>query len=320
MALLALLAEDLAAAPQCANHAHHPRAYGSTPGTSIVGSFRRTRRVVFASAAATFAVMIADGDQHGGLAQGKLDARYSVTLAGLPVGKGEWTVDLGDDHFTAAANGGTSGLMRVFTSGHGESTARGAISGGQLVSSNYAANVFTDRKYDEIRMVIQAGTVKEFAVEPPTVMTPDRVPLTEAHRRGVADPMTASIMRVPGTGDPLVPQTCQRTLSIFDGRMRYDLQLAFKRLDRVKSEIGYQGTVVVCAVRYVPIAGHIPERAAIKYLAGLSEMEMWLAPIFGTRVVVPYRVSIPTPLGTGVLQATQFVSAPQPAKASAKTQ
>jgi hypothetical protein len=49
-------------------------------------------------------------------------------------------------------------------------------------------------------------------------------------------------------------------------------------------------------------------------------MEMWLAPIFGTRVVVPYRVSIPTPLGTGVLQATQFVSAPQPAKASAKTQ
>ena len=284
-----------------------------------MGSSRRSRRAIFLITA-TLAMVIADGVQRAGFAQGKLDAHYSVTLAGLPVGRGGWMVEIGDDHFTATANGATAGLMRVFASGHGESSASGAISGGQVVSSNYAANIFTDRKYDEIRMVIQSGTVKEFMVEPPTVVTPDRVPITEAHRRGVFDPMTASLMRVPGAGDTLAPQACQRTLSIFDGRMRYDLQLAFKRLDRVRSDVGYQGTVVVCALQYLPIAGHIPERAAIKYLAGLRDMEMWLAPIFGTRMVVPYRVSIPTPLGTGVLQATQFVSVPQPPKASAKTQ
>jgi hypothetical protein len=88
----------------------------------------------------------------------------------------------------------------------------------------------------------------------------------------------------------------------------------------VKSEKGYEGTVVVCAVTFSPIAGHVPERAALKYLAELRDMEMWLAPIAGTRVVVPYRVSVPTPIGLGVLQATQFVSVPQPGKASAKTQ
>jgi hypothetical protein len=284
-----------------------------------VGSYRRNHPAILLSAT-TLALIMADGGQRVGFAQGKLDARYGVSLAGLPIGRGGWMVEIGDDHFTVAANGATAGLMRIFASGHGESTARGAMSGGQPISSIYAANIFTDRKYDEIRMVIQSGTVKEFAVEPPTIVTPDRVPVSEAHRRGVSDPMTASLMRVGGTGDTLVPQACQRTLAIFDGRMRYDLQLAFKRLDRVKSEIGYQGTAVVCAVHYFPIAGHIPERAAIKYLAGLREMEMWLVPIAGTRVVVPYRVSIPTPLGTGVLQATQFVSVPQPAKASAKTQ
>ena len=283
-----------------------------------MGSNHRSHRALFLGAAMV-ATTTADGGQGIALAQGKLDARYSVTLAGLPVGMGGWLVDIGDEHFTAAANGATAGLMRVFASGHGESVARGTIAGGQFVASNYAANIFTDRKYDEIRMVIQSGTVKDLAVEPPTVATPERVPVTEAHRRGVWDPMTASLMRVPGAGDPLVPQACQRTLAIFDGRMRYDLQLAFKRLDRVKSEIGYQGPAIVCAVQYLPIAGHVPERAAIKYLAGLRDMEMWLAPIFGTRVLVPYRVSIPTPLGTGVLQATQFVSIPQPAKASAKT-
>jgi hypothetical protein len=35
---------------------------------------------------------------------------------------------------------------------------------------------------------------------------------------------------------------------------------------------------------------------------------------------VPYRVSIPTPIGLGVLQATQFVSMPQPSRTNAKTQ
>ena len=79
--------------------------------------------------------------------------------------------------------------------------------------------------------------------DPPTAPNPDRVPLTEAHRRGVSDPMTASLMRVPGNGDTVVPQACQRTLSIFDGRMRYDLKLAFKRLDKVKTEKGYQGPI-----------------------------------------------------------------------------
>jgi hypothetical protein len=283
-----------------------------------VGSYRSSRRAIFLIVATVGG--IAAGGQGTGFAQGKLDAQYSVTLAGLPVGRGGWVVEIGEDRFAAAASGATAGLIRIFASGRGESSARGTISAGQVVSSTYAANVFTDRKYDEIRMVIQSGTVKEVQVEPPTEMTPDRVPLTDAHRRGVWDPMTASLMRVPGTGETVVPQACQRTLSIFDGRQRYDLQLAFKRLDRVKSEVGYQGTVAVCAVTYVPIAGHIPERTAIKYLAGLRDMEMWLSPILGTRLVVPYRVSIPTPLGLGVMEATQFVSSAQPAKASAKTQ
>jgi Protein of unknown function (DUF3108) len=102
--------------------------------------------------------------------------------------------------------------------------------------------------------------------------------------------------------------------------MRYDLRFAFKRVEPVHAEKGYAGPAVVCAVYFSPIAGHIPDRAAIKYLAELRDMELWLAPIAGTRVMVPYRVTVPTPLGVGVLQATQFVSVPQPGKASAKTQ
>ncbi len=282
--------------------------------------FHRLVRSTVILGAAALAITVADAVHNDGVAQGKLEARYTVTLGGLPVGQGTWIVVISDDQFTASASGATAGVMRIFASGQGQSAARGSISGGQLVPWTYESSIVTDKKYDQVQMVISAGTVKRSIAEPPTVPSPDRVPLTDAHKRNVSDPMTASIFRVPGSGDTAVPQACQRTLAIFDGRMRYDLRLAFKRLDHVKSERGYQGASVVCAVTFSPIAGHVPTRAAIKYLADLRDMEMWLAPIAGTRVMVPYRVAVPTPIGLGVLQATQFVSVPQPGKSSARTQ
>jgi len=251
----------------------------------------------------------------GGMAhaQGKLDARYTVTLAGIPIGRGAWVIDIGDDQYTAAASGATSGVLRVFSHGSGTSAARGLITGGQPVPGSYASSITSGKKTDEVRMGLTQGNVKDVALDPLPSPNPDRVPVTDAHRRGVVDPMTAALVRVPGNGEVLSPETCQRSAAIFDGRMRYDLKLAFKRMDRAKAERGYDGPAAVCSVSFTPVAGHIPGRAAIKYLSNLQDMELWLVPVAGTRIVVPFRFSLPTPLGTGVLQATQFVSSAQPA-------
>ena len=106
--------------------------------------------------------------------------------------------------------------------------------------------------------------------------------------------------------------------------MRYDLRTTFKRIDQVKAEKGYQGPAVVCSVHFSPIAGFVPDRVAIRYLVSQHDIEAWLVPVAGTRVLVPFRVSVPTPLGLGVLQATHFVSTAQagrrPTAATAKTQ
>lgn len=253
----------------------------------------------------------------GALAQGKLDARYSVTLAGVPIGKGAWVIDIADDHYTAAASGMTTGLLRVFASGQGTGASRGNVaSGGNLVPLTYASSITADRQTEELRLVLQNGTVKEFSVDPPTPPHPDRIPITDAHRKGVLDPMTAALVRVPGTGDPVSADVCTRTAAVFDGRLRYDLRMAFKRFEQISVERGYRGPAVVCAVYFTPIAGHIPDRPAIKYLIAQRDMEIWFAPVAGTRVVVPYRISIPTPLGLGVLQATQFVTTSQGARAT----
>ena len=184
-------------------------------------------------------------------AQGRLDAQYEATLAGIPVGKGAWTIDISDDAYSASAFGGTSGLLKAFASGSGTGAAQGRVVNGALVSTNYNASTTTSKKTEAIRMILANGTIKEFAIEPEPPVDPDRLPVTDAHRKGVLDPMTGSMLRVPGTSDPLGPDACHAANAIFDGRMRYDLKLDFKRMETVKAEKGYQGPVVVCAIYFV---------------------------------------------------------------------
>jgi uncharacterized protein DUF3108 len=252
-------------------------------------------------------------------AQGKVDARYEATLAGIPVGKGAWTIDISDDQFSASAAGGTAGLLKAFAGGSGTGASQGRVVNGALVATNYSASTTTSKKTEAIRIVMSNGNVKEYAIEPEPPVDPDRLPVTDAQRRGVYDPMTGSMLRVPGSGDPLSPEACRTGASIFDGRMRYDLKLDFKRMETVKAEKGYHGPVVVCAIYFSPIAGYIPDRPVIKYLAAQRNIEIAFAPIAGTRILVPFRMVIPTPLGTAMLEATQFITQASPPRV-AKTQ
>jgi len=252
-------------------------------------------------------------------AQGKVEAQYEATLSGIPVGKGAWTIEIGDDQFSASAFGGTSGLLKAFSGGSGTGESQGRVVNGALVATNYSASTTTSKKSEAIHIILANGNVKEFGIDPEPPVDPDRIPVTDAHRRGVFDPMTASLVRVPGNGDPLSPEACHGGVAVFDGRMRYELKLDFKRMETVKAERGYRGPVVVCALYFSPVAGYIPDRPVIKYLAAQRNIEIALAPVAGTRVLVPFWLKVPTPLGPAMLEATQFVTQPTPPRV-AKTQ
>jgi Protein of unknown function (DUF3108) len=256
---------------------------------------------------------------NSGFAQGRLDAQYVATLAGIPVGKGAWTIDISDDQFSASAFGGTVGLIKAFATGSGAATAQGRVVSGALVSTNYNASTSTSKYTQAVRMMLSNGTIKDYAIEPEPPVDPDRIPVTDAHRRNVFDPMTGSMLRVPGTADPLGPEACRAAASIFDGRMRYDLRLDFKRMETVRAEKGYQGPAVVCAIYFSPVAGYIPDRPVIKYLTAARNMEIAFAPVLGTRILAPFRVVIPTPLGVAMLEATQFITTATPPRGAART-
>jgi hypothetical protein len=248
---------------------------------------------------------------------GKLEARYVVTLAGIPIGKGGWSIDIADTHYDASATGMTTGLMHVLTEGEGTTTVHGTLAAGKVLNAIYVSVIKSRKHRDEVHVTLDKGDVKDSRADPPPDNPGERVPIGEADLHNVSDPMTASLLVVPGDGNPVAAAACKRKMAMFDGRLRYDLELAFKRMDTVKAEKGYAGPAVVCAVYFTPVGGHIPSRATIRYLTKQRNMEVWLAPIAGTRVLVPFRAQGPTPIGQAVMTATEFVSTAAPAPASA---
>jgi hypothetical protein len=252
-------------------------------------------------------------------AQGRLEAQYEATLAGIPVGRGTWAIEISDDQYSAAAAGGTTGLLKTISNGSGTGASQGRVVNGALVPQAYQATTTTSRKSEAVHITLVNGNIREFGIEPQPPVDSDRIPITDAHKKGVSDPMSSTLVRVPGTGEVLTPEACNTAAAVFDGRMRYELKLDFKRMETVRAEKGYYGPVVVCAIYFTPIAGYIPDRPVIRYLAGQRNMEIAFAPIAGTRFLVPFRTTIPTPLGTAVLEATHFVTQAMPPHV-AKTQ
>jgi hypothetical protein len=248
-------------------------------------------------------------------AQVKLDVSYGVTLAGVKIGVVASSLEIERNRYRVTATGATSGLLQIFASGHGEMTASGVRSRGELLPSAYASSIVIRGRNENVRIGFVDELAKEISVDPVPAPNDALLPITDANRKRVVDPLTAALVTLRDTGSQLGPDVCQRAASVFDGQLRYDLKLAFKQLANVTTAVGYQGNAVVCSVSFLPIAGHDPNRFLFKYLAEQRDIELWLVPVAGAGIVVPYRVSIRTPMGLGVMQADRFVleSAPVPA-------
>jgi hypothetical protein len=266
------------------------------------------RRAIAGIAAALF--VAGAGSAH---AQVKLAAQYTISVARIPIGEIKWSLDLSADRYTATASGHASGVLRVLASGEGTLEAHGLVKDGALSPTEFTAKTKSDGDNADIRMVLDGGAVKDLDASTPPP-SEDRVPLTDAHRQGVTDPLSAVMIASAGNGDVLSADACKRTLPVFDGRRRFDLALSYKRMDKVKADKGYDGPVVVCAVTFKAIAGHRASSPLVKYLSGGRDIELWLAPVAGTRLLAPFRLQVASMLGNLVVAADTF-EATTPARA-----
>ena len=250
-------------------------------------------------------------------AEGKLDASYTISLARIRVGDISASGVFGESEYAISARGRAGGIMKVLVDGEASFATHGTIKDGYPVPTTFTSKIVSDAETSGVTMVLDEGSVKELAATVPPPKS-DRVPVTQANRQGIVDPLTAMLFSATAAGEGLHRDVCRHTLPIFDGQQRYDLKLAFKRMDKVTAEKGYAGPVVVCSVSYEPIAGHRPY-PLIKYLSEGREIEMALAPVAGTRLLAPFRMLVESALANLVVEANQFEVTAQPQDTSTVT-
>jgi hypothetical protein len=238
-------------------------------------------------------------------AQGGFEAAYTIAAARIPIGSATMTGSIGADEYAISMSGATSGLARVIAGGEGSMTATGAVSADKLSPLRYTSKSKAGDDTLAVTMTFKDGNVQELeASEPPP--GEDRVALTMEHRRQVLDPLSALL--IPAGDGGVSEAACRRVLPVFDGRRRYDLGLSFKRIEQVKASKGYAGPAVVCSIVFQPIAGHRRGSPLLTFLTDGRDVEMALAPIAGTRILAPFRITAMYILGNVVLQATRFES------------
>ena len=262
---------------------------------------RAVKRTIVATGCALALITAALGGQAH--TESNLDASYTISFARIRVGDITATVVFGPSEYAMSARGRAGGLMKALIDGEASFTTRGTITDGHPVPTNFTSKIVSNAQTSDVRMVLDEGSVKDLAATP--LSSSGRVPVTEANRQGIVDPLTAMLFTAAATG-ALSQEACWRTLPIFDGHQRYDLKLAFKRIDKVTADKGYAGPVVVCSLHYEPIVGHIASNALVKYLSEGREMEIALAPVAGTRLLAPFRLSVVSMLANLVIEANLF--------------
>lgn len=233
-----------------------------------------------------------------------LEARYDVTLVGLPVGSARLKASIDGDRYVVDGYGKVKGLSKLVSSGKGSAQVSGQFGAARPLPADYRHHIVEDDGQERLTMRFVGDAVAGVTIEPDRPREQrNRVPLTDAHRQNVLDPLSALLLPTGGAAGPAL---CDRTLPVFDGRQRFDLALAFSRTETVAGgKAGYSGPVQVCSIRYVPIAGH-KRKKTVAFMAENRDMEIWFAPLGASGAAAPVRISIRTMVGELSFVAERF--------------
>lgn len=239
----------------------------------------------------------------------KLSGVYTIHFAGLRLGTFKVWSNVEGGGYSMRGKGEIKFVTSLLFELEGGTTSTGAVTENGPRPGSFAFDFKTRKKRGRLAMQFKGGKVKEVTSKPPLKESAKDVPLTNKHVDGVLDPLSAMFFTARSDdGDGLDASVCDRSLPIFDGKQRFDLRLSHKRTVQVrpKGRSGYDGPAIVCKVKYVPIAGYNPGHSGIEFLSDTDDIEVWLIPVPGNGMYVPYHMSVPTPYGTATATATAF--------------
>lgn len=221
-------------------------------------------------------------------------ASYVVSIGGINVSNIDIRLGLESSGYQLDVVADVAGLAQVVAQGSGAVNSGGTITSTGLQSSRFFLETRTANERFALQTAYSGGNASVGDVTPPLVENPDRIPVNSSHRSGVNDPLAAFILR----GQALDANLCNRTLRIYTGIERFDMPMTFVETTTATStRTAYQGPVVLCAMRYVPIAGHFETSEITAYLRDSNRMLVWYMPLNDSGFFIPYRVLMGSSFG-----------------------
>jgi hypothetical protein len=231
-----------------------------------------------------------------------VNAKYKLRFNGIEVGQLGFTSKIDRGTYALAGNGQISVLFGAikFT---GVSNVAGTIEAVDPVPKTYGFDWKKNKKGGAIKLAFAGRKAVGVSVEPPPDTHDDLIPVTDQHKVGVLDPLSA-IMALT-RADTAKP--CDRRVRVFDGKQRFDIVFSYKRKTLIAASKANESSSVgfVCRAMYEPIAGH-RDNAASKSYAANRDAEVVLRKVAGSDLLIPQSVTVPSAWGTGTMVVDQI--------------
>jgi hypothetical protein len=222
------------------------------------------------------------------------NARYIVTMRGTNIAEIGINFKVNGSAYNIGIDGDVSGLASLVAAGTANIDSSGKVTDKGLLSENFKLETRTTGARFKVSFDARTSNVPSFQVFPPLTEYKNRVPVIAKHRNGINDPVAAFLVKA----DNLSPEICNRTVSIFTGIERYDIDMKFAENQTATStRTGYQGPVVLCRMSYRPISGHFTNSDTTNYMRTNQRFLIWYAPLGDTGYAIPYRILIGTAFG-----------------------
>ncbi len=238
----------------------------------------------------------------------RIVAVYRVDLGGFNLGEFRLTTNFRGPAYEMRGEARFSVLDGLIFDWRGQTASAGNLTSAGPEPAMYALNYAGGDENGQVRMTFNGGAVTDVSLVPRKLPNPHVIPVTKEQLEGVLDPMSAAFLYAHSDNPNGDLKVCNQTVPVFDGEQRFDLVLTPKRAVRVTRNAsgGYAGPAAICRVKFVPLGGYRPDNPGIKLLTGTNEIEVWLVPLPGTAMYVPYRIVLPTLVGYGSALATSF--------------
>lgn len=227
-----------------------------------------------------------------------VSGRYNLSFNGFDVGKYQFQSQSDGKTYSVSSSADVSALFGAFK-WKGAIEAKGVIEAAAPHPAGYQLNFKAKSKEGQVKLGFDKTGVKTVTLLPNKPPAKEAVPVKPEHMKNVFDPMTAILAMTHPLSSP-----CDQKIPIFDGKARFDLVMSLKGEQRLveKKPSGQPANLIVCRVKYVPIAGHKPQDFVNPWV-DYNAIEIAMRPIPSANVYVPYRVTIPTSIGSAVMAA-----------------